>query len=107
MGVLAVAAVIAGGLTVFAFSQRSEADKQREVAFAESDRAQAESERAQAESERAQAESERAQMQTRIATARGLAAAAIANLDIDPERSILLAPPRRRRNESAWRAGPS
>ncbi|MFQ5554638.1 MAG: hypothetical protein ACE5GC_04610, partial [Acidimicrobiia bacterium] len=75
--VLAVAAVVAGGLTVFAFNQRSEADEQREVALAES--------------ERARTESERAQAQTRIATARGLASAAIANLDVDPERSLLLA----------------
>lgn len=36
-------------------------------------------------------ESQRATRETRIATARGLAAAAVANLDADPERSILLA----------------
>jgi WD40 repeat protein/DNA-binding SARP family transcriptional activator len=34
---------------------------------------------------------ERAEREARIATARGLAAAAVANLDVDPERSILLA----------------
>ncbi len=37
------------------------------------------------------AESQRANRETRTATARGLAAAAMANLDADPERSILLA----------------
>jgi WD40 repeat protein len=36
-------------------------------------------------------ESQRATRETRTATARGLAAAAVANLDADPERSILLA----------------
>jgi WD40 repeat protein/DNA-binding SARP family transcriptional activator len=37
------------------------------------------------------AESQRANRETRTATARGLAAAAVANLDADPEQSILLA----------------
>ena len=68
--VLAVAALVAGGLTLFAFNERSKAEEQRQAALTES---------------------ERAQVQTRIATARGLASAAIANLDVDPERSILLA----------------
>jgi WD40 repeat protein/class 3 adenylate cyclase len=40
---------------------------------------------------RAQDEAVRAENQARIATARELAAAAVANLDVDPERSILLA----------------
>jgi WD40 repeat protein/class 3 adenylate cyclase len=40
---------------------------------------------------RAQDEALRAQNQARIASARELAAAAVANLDVDPERSILLA----------------
>ena len=40
---------------------------------------------------RAQGEAVRAESQARIATARELAAAAVANLDVDPERSILLA----------------
>jgi WD40 repeat protein/class 3 adenylate cyclase len=39
----------------------------------------------------AREEAERAETQTRIASARELAAAAVANLDVDPERSILLA----------------
>ena len=56
VGVLAVAALVAIGLTVFATSQRG-----------------------------------RAQAQERTAVARELAAASVANLDVDPERSILLA----------------
>jgi WD40 repeat protein len=40
---------------------------------------------------RARDEASRAEKQARIATARELAAAAVANLDVDPERSILLA----------------
>ena len=70
VAVLAVAALVAGGLTLFAFNEHSKAEEQRQAALTES---------------------ERAQVQTRIATARGLASAAIANLDVDPERSILLA----------------
>ncbi len=56
VAVLAVAALIAIGLTVFATSQRG-----------------------------------RAQSEERRATARELAAASVSNLDVDPERSILLA----------------
>jgi WD40 repeat protein/DNA-binding SARP family transcriptional activator/energy-coupling factor transporter ATP-binding protein EcfA2 len=56
VGVLALAALVAAGLTVFAFHQ-----------------------------------SNRSQREARIATARQLAAASVANLDVDPERSILLA----------------
>ena len=56
VAVLAVAAVAAAGLTVYAFEQ-----------------------------------SDRSHHQTRIATARQLAAASVANLDVDPELSILLA----------------
>jgi WD40 repeat protein/DNA-binding SARP family transcriptional activator/energy-coupling factor transporter ATP-binding protein EcfA2 len=56
VAVLAVAVVVAAGLTVYAFDQR-----------------------------------DRSQVQTRIATARQLAAASVANLDVDPELSILLA----------------
>jgi class 3 adenylate cyclase len=40
---------------------------------------------------RAQDEAERAERQARVASARELAAAAVASLDVDPERSILLA----------------
>jgi serine/threonine protein kinase len=54
--VLATAALVAGGLTVFAFEQRSDAERER-----------------------------------RAAVARELASAAVANLDVDAERSILLA----------------
>ena len=56
VGVLAVAAIVAIGLTVFATTQRG-----------------------------------RAESQERTAVARELAAASVANLDVDPERSILLA----------------
>jgi WD40 repeat protein/DNA-binding SARP family transcriptional activator/energy-coupling factor transporter ATP-binding protein EcfA2 len=56
VGVLAVAALVAAGLTIFAFD-RSATSKH----------------------------------QTRVATARQLAAASVANLDVDPELSILLA----------------
>ena len=56
VAVLAVAAAVAAGLTVYAFDQ-----------------------------------SDRSHYQTRIATARQLAAASVANLDVDPELSILLA----------------
>jgi len=56
VAVLAAAAVVAGGLTVFAFQQRSDAERER-----------------------------------RTAVARELASAAVANLDVDAERSVLLA----------------
>jgi WD40 repeat protein/serine/threonine protein kinase len=56
VAVLTTLALVAGGLTAFAFSQRRAA-----------------------------------QRETRMAAARELASAAVANLDVDPERSILLA----------------
>ena len=56
VAVLATAALVATGLTVFAYTQR-----------------------------------QRAEREARIASARELSAAAVANLDVDPERSILLA----------------
>ena len=56
VAVLTTLALVAGGLTAFAFNQRGAA-----------------------------------QREARLATARELAAAAVANLDVDPERSILLA----------------
>jgi WD40 repeat protein/DNA-binding SARP family transcriptional activator len=56
VGVLACAALVAAGLTIFAFDQSSNSKRQ-----------------------------------ARVATARQLAAASVANLDVDPERSILLA----------------
>ncbi len=61
--VLTVLALVASGLTVFAFSQRG----------------------------RAQREGQRAEREARVALARELSAASVANLDVDPERSILLA----------------
>ena len=63
VAVLGLAALVAGGLTVFAVSQ----------------------------ARRAADEALRAEREARVATARELAAAADANLDVDPERSMLLA----------------
>ena len=60
LGFLALAAgiVVAVGLTLFAFDQRSGADRER-----------------------------------RIAETRELSSASIANLDVDPERSMFMSPP--------------
>ena len=63
VGVLAVAAIIGGGLTVLAVTQARRAAAQAEVAAQQAD----------------------------VAAARELAAASVANLGVDPERSILLA----------------
>jgi WD40 repeat protein/class 3 adenylate cyclase len=63
VAVLTATALIAAGLTVFAFDQQGRADRERA----------------------------RAEQEGRIAVARELAAASIANLEADPERSILLA----------------
>jgi WD40 repeat protein/DNA-binding SARP family transcriptional activator len=63
VAVLLVAALIAGGLTVFGFTQR----------------------------DRARLEAARAEYEITIAQARELAATAVANLEVDPERSMLLA----------------
>ncbi len=63
VAVLGIAALIAGGLTIFAITQ----------------------------ARRAADQTLRAEGEARVATARELAAAADANLDVDPERSMLLA----------------
>ena len=63
VAVFAVAALIAGSLTVVATNQSGRAGR----------------------------EAERAEREARIATARELAAAAVANLEVDPELSVLLA----------------
>jgi len=63
VAVLGVAALVAGGLTIFAITQ----------------------------ARRAADQTVRAEREARVATARELAAAADANLDVDPERSMLLA----------------
>jgi WD40 repeat protein len=68
--VLTVAALVASALTVFAFNEQG---------------------RAAREASRAQEEASRAEREGRLATARELAAAATANLTVDPERSLLLA----------------
>lgn len=69
--------VVTIGLAIFAFSQRTAAESARVEAVAQRDTA---------ESERQQAEDER-----RIAFTRELSVNAVNNLEIDPERSILLA----------------
>jgi WD40 repeat protein/class 3 adenylate cyclase len=63
VAVLAATALVAAGLTVFAFIERGRADRERA----------------------------RAEQEERVAIARELAAASAANLEADPERSILLA----------------
>jgi WD40 repeat protein/DNA-binding SARP family transcriptional activator len=70
VAVLGAAALIAGGLTIFAIGQARRAADQ---------------------TLRAEGEAQRAEREARVATARELAAAADANLDVDPERSMLLA----------------
>lgn len=70
VAVFAAAALIAGSLTVVATNQ---------------------SERAEREADRAEREADRAEGEARIATARELAAAAVANLEVDAELSVLLA----------------
>lgn len=78
------ALVIAGLLAVVAVIFGRQAGQNAQAALAEADQRAT----AQAIAETEQAEAER---QARIATARELAAAAVANLEVDPERSILLA----------------
>jgi WD40 repeat protein/class 3 adenylate cyclase len=46
---------------------------------------------ARGQQQRAQAQARRAEQEARLATSRELAAAAVSNLDVDPERSVLLA----------------
>ena len=91
VGVLAAAALIAGGLTIFAFSQRDIAEEQTVAAEEERGRAEEQAIIAESERDRAEEQTEFAQQQARIATARELASASITNLDKDPQRSILLA----------------
>lgn len=78
------ALIIAGLLAVAAIIFGQQASQNAEAAQAEANTRAT----AQAVAELQQKEAER---QARIATARELAAAAVANLDVDPERSILLA----------------
>jgi WD40 repeat protein len=99
-------------LAVFAFRQREIAEHARETAVAAQETADARRVEAahakvtaQAERDRAlhaslarslslreaQAERDRAEYHLRLSTSRELAAAAVDNLDVDPERSILLA----------------
>lgn len=114
-GLLALALILAGAATVFGqqanFNSRlanqnliaAQTAEQRAIsqqATAESERGRAENERQRAEAEtlrRAAAEAqavlerETAQQQARLAFSRELAAAAVSNLQVDPERSLLLA----------------
>jgi WD40 repeat protein/serine/threonine protein kinase/DNA-binding SARP family transcriptional activator len=91
VGVLATAALVAGGLTVFAFNQRDIAQEQTFLAEQERSRAEEQADIAQSERTRAEEQSQLAQQQAGLSRARELAAASIANLDKDPQRSILLA----------------
>ncbi len=77
VGVLSAAAAVATVLAVFAATQRDEAQRQAM--------------RAEEEASRALDLADIAETNARLARARGLAAAAIASLDDDPQRSILLA----------------
>lgn len=80
VGALVLALVLAGVALLFGDRARANAvSAEQNAAVAEQNSANANSARLQAEFEK------------RTATARELAAAAIANLDVDPERSILLA----------------
>jgi WD40 repeat protein/DNA-binding SARP family transcriptional activator len=74
---LGLGALLAGALSIFAFG--------------ESQRARSEEARAEEQARVAGEQARMAEEQARVATARELAAASLANLDIDPERSILLA----------------
>lgn len=109
LGALAVAAAVLG---VIALVQKSRADDQRQiaeeqaaVAAAEADRAEEQAALATTEQQRAEDqaavadeqasiaedERERAEEQERLARARGLAAAAAAQVDLDPELAVMLA----------------
>jgi WD40 repeat protein len=92
---LTLAAVVAG---VFAIGQRNDARDSQARAEAEASRANQEADRANTEADRAntnaKAEAEaraEAVMSAQLARARELAAAAVTQLDVDPELSLLLA----------------
>lgn len=119
IGGLATGLVIALVLTIFAFTQRSAAVQNASLANQNAATAQAERARAEGEANAratqqvvaenariladqrgdaalhaqatAEAERMRALDETRIATSRELALAAVSNLDVDPDRGILLA----------------
>jgi hypothetical protein len=97
-GALAVVFVLAVGAALFARGQQQQAQARAAEAIAAEATAEAEvvvRSTAEANSLAAQATAEaerrRAEDETRTALARELAAAAMSNLEIDPERSILLA----------------
>lgn len=75
-GALGLAAVISMGFAVLALSQREQAQRQTEVA--------------EIEAERAQQQTVLAEENERLARAREMAAASLANLNEDPQLSILL-----------------
>lgn len=83
-GVMAGAAVVAVGLSLYAFDQARQAERERGAAVEQ--QAIADAQRELAESEQA-----RAEQNARTAAARELAAAAQANLEVDPELAVLLA----------------
>lgn len=95
---LSALAVVAAVFGLVALGQRDRADDQAELAHQQAELAQEQTELAQEEQIRADQQRELAQSaqataerQERIARARGLAAAAIATLEEDPELSVLLA----------------
>ena len=112
IGLMAVALVVAVGLAVAAVSFARQAEEQRSFAeeqqglaeeqrslaeeqqgFAEEQQGFAEEQRSLAEEQQGLAEEQRsfAEEQQRLATVRELIAAASVNLNLDPERSVLLA----------------
>lgn len=84
IGGLTALLLVVGGLAVYARVQQREAEAQTQVAL--DAQASAVAAQATAEARRVEAEEQR-----QLATSRELAAAAVSNLTIDPERSILLA----------------
>ncbi|MCI0712254.1 MAG: protein kinase, partial [Chloroflexi bacterium] len=91
VGVLLVASFFGILLTLALFYQGRVAASERDTAQLERNRAEEQSQIAEAERDTAQQERNRAEEQRKLAFARELAAASISNIDIDPERSVLLA----------------
>jgi WD40 repeat protein/DNA-binding SARP family transcriptional activator len=88
---LALAVVAAGVLAVAAIVFGRQAGQNEQRALAQQATAVAEASRRATAQAVAEAEQKEAEHQARLAFARELAAASVSNLDVDPERSILLA----------------
>ena len=98
MAALAVAALVASVLAVFAYSASNSAQQSAVLAQEKSELAEQETTRAEEQASLAQSERNRAEMQAelagrqaRLARARELAAASVTTLTEDPELSLLLA----------------